>query len=166
MTKHPLRLTLYEKCVKNATCLPIPVACSQIEHIPNQNDDSPKQLISFRHNSIRLVNARIVEYRLSTGKMILCNSKRGQGWRTADESVVVSIVFFTGKLEKLLYLTSHLFLAFLLPNYIKSCVWKKPWLFEVVKTVVRWVVSLSYGIIWLVTFGWKRPRLYYCNHRV
>jgi hypothetical protein len=83
----------------------------------------------------------------------LCYSSTSQGWRTADESVVVSIVFFTGKLEKLLYLTSHLFLAFLLPNYIKSCVWKKPWLFEVVKTVVRWVVSLLYGIIWLVTFG-------------
>jgi hypothetical protein len=72
---------------------------------------------------------------------------------SADESVVVSIDFFTGKLEKLLYLTSHLFLAFLLPNYIKSCVWKRPWLFEVVKTVVRWVVSLLNGIIWLVTFG-------------
>jgi hypothetical protein len=76
----------------------------------------------------------------------LCYSSTSQGWRTADESVVVSIVFFTGKLEKLLYLTSHLFLAFLLPNYIKSCVWKKPWLFEVVKTVVRWVVSLLNGI--------------------
>jgi hypothetical protein len=61
--------------------------------------------------------------------------------------------FFTGKLEKLLYLTSHLFLVFLLPNYIKCCVWKRPWLFEVVKTVVRWVVSLLNGIIWLVTFG-------------
>jgi hypothetical protein len=59
-----------------------------------------------------------------------------------QDKIVVSMDFFTGNLQKLLYLTSHLFLAFLLPNPIKRVIWTTPWLFTVIKTTVRLVVSV------------------------
>lgn len=64
-----------------------------------------------------------------------------EGMKDQDK-IVVSLDFFTGKLEKLLYLTSHLFLAFLLPNWIKNIVWTRPRLFELIKSTVSLFVSV------------------------
>jgi len=63
------------------------------------------------------------------------------------ESTIVSIDFFTGKLERLSYMTSHLFLAFLLPNWLKNIVWTTPWLFSLIKRSVRIVVSVLNTLI-------------------
>lgn len=70
-----------------------------------------------------------------------------------DDKIIVSFDFFTGKLPKLLYLTAHLYLAFLLPNFVKKIVWRTPWLFELVKNFVRIVVSILNVFINVLTKG-------------
>ena len=50
-----------------------------------------------------------------------------------------------------MYLVSHLFLAFLLPNFLKRFVIKWPWLFSIAKNAVRMVISLVNRI---VSFFW------------
>ena len=64
-------------------------------------------------------------------------------WKSdhGGSDVLVSFDFFAGRLETLLYLTSHLFLAFL-PNFIKSNMLRYPSLFSVVKNLVRITVSI------------------------
>lgn len=79
-------------------------------------------------------------------------------WNAAENGfkdgvdTVCGFDFFTGDLESLLYLTSHLFLAFL-PNRIVSAMMNKPWLFTIAKNVVRSLVSLVNVPITLVTRG-------------
>jgi hypothetical protein len=70
-----------------------------------------------------------------------------------EDKIVVSFDFFTGKLENLLYLTSHLYLAFLLPNWVKNFVWTRPRLFELTKSTVRVVVSILNVFIRIITKG-------------
>ncbi len=56
--------------------------------------------------------------------------------------VVCGFDFFAGRLEQLLYLTSHLFLAFL-PNVVKSTLLKQPILFTITKNVARTLVTVA-----------------------
>jgi hypothetical protein len=63
---------------------------------------------------------------------------------------VCGLDFFTGKLEQLLYLTSHLFLAFL-PNVLKSALLNQPILFTITKSIVRTLVSALNLLITLLT---------------
>jgi hypothetical protein len=76
-------------------------------------------------------------------------------WKTDTEKdeLIVSFDFFTGELERLLYLTSHLFLAFLLPNAVKRIVWERPWLFSLISHVVRILVTIINFLIGLLTPG-------------
>ena len=59
-----------------------------------------------------------------------------------DDSVVCNFDFFSGSLEVLLYLVSHLFLAFWVPNGVKFWMIRKPMLFQVLKRVTRALVGL------------------------
>ena len=68
------------------------------------------------------------------------------------EATIVTIDFFTGKLERLLYMTSHLFLAFLLPNWLKNIAWTRPWLFDLIKVSVRNAVYVLNFLIDLFHF--------------
>ena len=88
-------------------------------------------------------------------------------YKTPSEGpVIVSIDFFTGRLQKLLYLTSHLYLAFLLPNFAKNCIWTRPKLFSLTKFIVRTIVSILNVLITAVervaaTLGASDPDLEY-----
>ena len=64
---------------------------------------------------------------------------------------LINFDFFAGEFDRLLFLVSHLFLALLLPNWLKRFVIKWPWLFFVVKNVVRLLIQLVnfiIGVFW------------------
>ncbi|GKY97968.1 hypothetical protein MPSEU_000754900 [Mayamaea pseudoterrestris] len=67
-------------------------------------------------------------------------------WRAQERNyphgkdTAVGFDFFSGQLQQLLYMTSHLYLAFL-PNFIKSPMLNIPFLFFLTKNVVRGLVS-------------------------
>lgn len=67
-------------------------------------------------------------------------------WQPEDSepgtATVCCFDFFTGNFEKLWYIVSHLYLAFLLPNCVKRVVLRTPWLFAVVKNSVRILISI------------------------
>jgi GMC oxidoreductase len=68
-----------------------------------------------------------------------------------QDKIVVTLDFFTGKLETLLYLTSHLYLAFLLPNWLKNFLWTRPRCFAFTqKLVLGYVYVLNRIISWIV----------------
>ena len=50
--------------------------------------------------------------------------------------------FFAGNFEKLWFLISHLYLAFLLPNFVKKIVIRTPWLFTITKNAVRILIQI------------------------
>lgn len=73
------------------------------------------------------------------------------------EPTVCCFDFFSGNFEKLWYLLSHLYLAFLLPNWLKRLVIKLPWLFYFLKNVIRMLIS---WINFMVnSFWWLSRRL-------
>eukprot|EP00978_Attheya_sp_CCMP212_P033576 scaffold136154_cov57-Attheya_sp.AAC.2 len=80
-------------------------------------------------------------------------TKKYETSHTEEDALIVSFDFFTGKLDKLLYLTSHLFLAFLLPNAVKRIVWECPRLFSLISHVVRILVTIINFLIGLLTPG-------------
>ncbi len=57
-------------------------------------------------------------------------------------ATVCCVDFFTGNFQKLWYIISHLYLAFLLPNCVKRIVLRTPWLFTVTKNAVRILISV------------------------
>ncbi len=59
-----------------------------------------------------------------------------------EESTVCNFDFFSGQLDVLLYLVSHLFLAFWIPNGIKRWMIQSPGLFNCLKGVSRFLVSI------------------------
>ena len=58
------------------------------------------------------------------------------------EATVCCFDFFAGNFEKLWYIISHLYLAFLLPNWVKRIMLRTPWLFTVTKNTVRIFISV------------------------
>ena len=58
------------------------------------------------------------------------------------EPTICNFDFFSGKLDVLLYLVSHLFLAFWVPNWLKFWMIRNPRLFQCLKQVSRGLVSV------------------------
>lgn len=65
---------------------------------------------------------------------------------STEEATVCNFDFFAGKLEVLLYLISHLFLAFWVPNGIKRWMIQSPTVFRFLKQISRLLVSLFNAI--------------------
>ena len=66
-------------------------------------------------------------------------------------TTVCTFDFFAGKFQRLLFLLSHLFLALLLPNWLKKLVLRLPWLFTITKNTVRVfieIVNLIVNLFW------------------
>ena len=66
-------------------------------------------------------------------------------------TTVCTFDFFAGKFQRLLFLLSHLFLALLLPNWLKKLVLRFPWLFTITKNTVRvfiQIVNLIINLFW------------------
>jgi hypothetical protein len=55
--------------------------------------------------------------------------------------------FFAGDFEKLWFFIAHLYLAFLLPNWLKKWVIRTPWLFFIIKNVVRIFIQIVNTIV-------------------
>lgn len=75
-------------------------------------------------------------------------------WQSQGQTTVCTFDFFAGEFQRLLFLVSHLFLALLLPNWLKKQVIRVPWLFTITKTAVRWsiqVVNFIIDIVWGLT---------------
>lgn len=64
------------------------------------------------------------------------------GWAT-----VCCFDFFAGEFEELWFLISHLYLAFLLPNWFKKVMIRLPWLFWITKNLVRMFILWANLII-------------------
>ena len=62
-------------------------------------------------------------------------------------STVCTFDFFAGNFQRLLFLLSHLFLALLLPNWLKKIVLRTPWLFTITKNTVRVFIQIVNFII-------------------
>ena len=79
-------------------------------------------------------------------------------------TTVCTFDFFAGKFERLLFLLSHLFLALLLPNWLKKIVLRVPWMFVITKNTVRiliqivnFIINLFWGISnWLQRKPWPQ----------
>jgi GMC oxidoreductase len=78
-------------------------------------------------------------------------------WQPEPNSPGVATVccfdFFSGTFERLWYLISHLYLAFLLPNWLKKWVIRTPWLFLILKNSIRlliqfvnWIINVWTGV--------------------
>lgn len=63
-----------------------------------------------------------------------------------EEATVCNFDFFSGKLDVLLYLISHLFLAFWVPNGIKRWMIQSPTVFRFLKRISRLLVSILNAI--------------------
>jgi len=68
------------------------------------------------------------------------------------DGTLVTVDFFSGPLDKLLYLTSHLYLAFL-PNFVKSIMLNRPRVFWLAKNLVRGLIRIVDVGINVVTRG-------------
>jgi hypothetical protein len=64
-----------------------------------------------------------------------------------EQPTVCCFDFFAGKFEDLWFFISHMYLAFLLPNWLKKLVIRYPCLFSIIKNVVRMFVQLVNGIV-------------------
>ncbi|WP_434688133.1 GMC oxidoreductase [Pseudanabaena minima] len=61
-----------------------------------------------------------------------------------EQSTVCCFDFFAGNFEKLWFFIAHLYLAFLLPNFLKKLVISRPWLFSKIKcTVMKFVKKIN-----------------------
>jgi hypothetical protein len=68
-----------------------------------------------------------------------------------QEATVCCLDFFAGNFEKLWFFISHLYLAFLLPNWLKTIAIRVPWVFVVIKNSVRifiQAVNLIVNLCW------------------
>ena len=65
--------------------------------------------------------------------------------------------FFSGNFERLWYFISHVYLAFLLPNWLKRIVIRVPWLFYIIKNGVRILIG---AINFLINILWGISRLF------
>ena len=77
--------------------------------------------------------------------------QKDKGQSPQGIETLITFDFFAGGFDRLLFLVSHLFLALLLPNWLKRFVIKWPWLFFVVKNVVRLLIQLVnfiIGVFW------------------
>ena len=67
-------------------------------------------------------------------------------WKPSDtqagDEVVCGIDFFAGTFDKLLFWVSHLYLAFLLPNFVKRIILCNPGLFTITATFLRVLVTV------------------------
>lgn len=72
------------------------------------------------------------------------------------EATVCCFDFFSGDFERLWFLISHLYLAFLLPNWLKRIVLRVPWLFYVMKNLIRMLIQL---INFMTNLWWGCSRL-------
>ncbi|HAC65738.1 MAG TPA: choline dehydrogenase [Cyanothece sp. UBA12306] len=68
--------------------------------------------------------------------------------------------FFSGNFEKLWYLLSHLYLAFLLPNWFKKIIIRVPWLFYLIKNSIRILIGV---INFLINILWGMSKLFEGN---
>lgn len=57
-----------------------------------------------------------------------------------DEATVCCFDFFAGEFKKLWFFISHLYLTFLLPNWLKRVMIRTPWLFWLTKNLVRLLI--------------------------
>lgn len=69
-------------------------------------------------------------------------------WQPEQDSepgcpVVCTAEFFTGDFERLWFFVSHIYLAFLLPNWLKKITIRKPWLFKCWKTIRLAIAKLN-----------------------
>jgi len=69
-----------------------------------------------------------------------------------EEPTICNFDFFSGSLEVLLYLVSHLFLAFWVPNWLKFWMIRKPKVFQCLKQVTRGFVGV---LNCLLNFFWS-----------
>lgn len=78
-------------------------------------------------------------------------------WRKdhSAESTVCTFDFFAGEFDRLIFLVSHLFLALLLPNWLKRQVIKYPKLFSVTKNAVRILIQIVAFLINRVRILWN-----------
>ena len=81
--------------------------------------------------------------------------------------------FFAGNFEKLLFIVSHLYLAFLLPNWIKRITIRTPFLFSFLKVTIRRLIQIINAVINLEDFELITAIVKYnpakegeyCNHK-
>ncbi|PZD70288.1 Oxygen-dependent choline dehydrogenase [Acaryochloris thomasi RCC1774] len=64
----------------------------------------------------------------------------------AEEPTVCNFDFFSGQLDVLIYLISHLFLAFWVPNWLKVLMIGNPRVFQQLKDVSRWLIARLNGL--------------------
>lgn len=69
-----------------------------------------------------------------------------------EQATVCCFDFFAGEFKELWFFISHLYLAFLLPNWFKKIMMRLPWLFLTTKNVVRTLI-LGANLIISVTWG-------------
>ncbi|MEM9149143.1 MAG: GMC family oxidoreductase N-terminal domain-containing protein, partial [Cyanobacteria bacterium P01_F01_bin.3] len=55
----------------------------------------------------------------------------------AGQGTVFNLDFFSGNFERLWFIVAHLYLAFLLPNWLKKIVIRTPWLFTFISNAIR-----------------------------
>ena len=71
------------------------------------------------------------------------------------EATVCTFDFFAGEFDQLIFLVSHLFLALLLPNWLKRRVIKYPKLFSLTKNAVRILIQIVAFFINRVRIVWN-----------
>ena len=79
----------------------------------------------------------------------------------SPKKVICNFDFFSGSLETLLYLISHLFLAFWVPNNIKFWMIRKPRVFQCLKFFSRLFVQLINtldNVLWFIRYPHKMER--------
>ena len=84
------------------------------------------------------------------------STKEGQG-----EPTICNFEFFSGRLDVLLYLVSHVFLAFWVPNWLKFWMIRSPKLFRCLKQVSRFLVKgLNFldDLLWSICHPLKMGR--------
>lgn len=59
---------------------------------------------------------------------------------------VCNFDFFSGQLDDLIYLISHLFLAFWVPNFLKAWMIRSPRIFQALKLLSRWLIAILNGL--------------------
>ncbi|NEQ08848.1 MAG: choline dehydrogenase [Moorea sp. SIO1G6] len=69
------------------------------------------------------------------------------------QETVCCFDFFSGNFERLWFMIAHLYLAFLFPNWLKKFVIRLPWLFNIIKNVIRvflqavnFIINLLWGL--------------------
>ena len=70
------------------------------------------------------------------------NTEDPDNGQDRGRATVCCFDFFAGRFEKLLFIIAHLYLAFLLPNWLKRFVIRTPWLFTIAKNTVRILIQI------------------------